>query len=176
MGGTSKKTNSSAQNTTPTSGATPPTTTQKNTTKFKQTPVPSTPAPSSKFEGNCGITASAHLVNEQYINHPKLKISVQNISRKDICAIKFYAVPYDVYGNDISSSIFSQKSLYTDDLIPAGKGEDMTFGPFLDQSMKSVKLYVYSVYFDDGTEWGDKEATRAEILKFAKPIHATFEK
>ena len=86
------------------------------------------------------------------------------------------AVPYDVYGRDLSSSIFSQERLRTDDLIPAGKSEELNYGPFLDQKMKSVKLYVYSVYFDDGTEWGDKDASRSEILKFAKPIEATFEK
>lgn len=141
----------------------------------QQTAVP-TAAPTNKFDGDCGINASAHLKSDAYINHPHLCISVRNVSGKNIAAIQFLAIPYDVYGRDLSSSIFSQERLRTDDLIPAGKSKELNYGPFLDQGMKSVKLYVYSVYFDDGTEWGDKDASRSEILKFAKPIEATFEK
>ncbi len=149
-------------------------------------PVPSSapsPVPSvepsvvaTSFNGSCGISASAHLRSDDFINHPYLRISVKNISGKDIAAIQFYAVPYDVYGKDISSSIFSQKKLHTDDLIAAGSSEQLNYGPFLDQKMKSVKLYVYSVYYADGSEWGDKDATRSEILKYGKQIEATFEK
>ena len=139
-----------------------------------QTPVPP-PIPAS-FTSDCGIEATAHLASHQYINHPQLSISVRNVSKKGIAAIQFYAIPYDVYGEDISSSIFSQKRLQTDDLIPAGKKEVLNYGPFLNQSMKSVKLYVYSIYFEDGSEWGDHEATRQEILKYGKLIEATFQK
>lgn len=141
----------------------------------QQTAVP-TAAPSNKFDGDCGISASAHLKSDAYINHPHLCISVRNVSGQNIAAIQFLAIPYDVYGRDLSSSIFSQERLRTDDLIPVGKSEELHYGPFLDQKMKSVKLYVYSVYFEDGTEWGDKDASRSEILKYAKPIEATFEK
>jgi hypothetical protein len=146
-----------------------------SSTPTPQTAVP-TAAPSSKFDGDCGIAASAHLKSDQFINHPHLRISVSNIADKNIAAIQFLAVPYDVYGRDISSSLFSLERLRTDDLIPVGKSEELHYGPFLDQKMKSVKLYVYSVYFEDGTEWGDKDASRSEILKYAKPIEATFEK
>ena len=139
-----------------------------------QAPVPP-PIPAS-FTGDCGIEATAHLATHKYINHPQLRISVRNVSKKGIAAIKFYAIPYDVYGEDISSSIFSQNRLHTDDLIPAGKKEVLSFGPFMEQSMKSVKLYVYSIYFEDGSEWGDREATRQEILKYGKLIDATFQK
>lgn len=142
--------------------------------EVQQTPVPA-PMP-SRFAGDCGISATAHLKSDEFINHPHLSISVKNVSVKDIAAIQFYAVPYDVYGKDLSSSLFSQKKLHTDDLIPAGGSEKLNYGPFIDQQMKSVKLYVYSVYFADGSEWGDKDATRSEILKYGKQIEATFEK
>ena len=142
--------------------------------EVQQTPVPA-PMP-SRFSGDCGISASAHLKSDEFINHPHLCISVKNVSAKNIAAIQFYAVPYDVYGKDLSSSLFSQKKLHTDDLIPAGGSKKLNYGPFIDQQMKSVKLYVYSVYFDDGSEWGDKDATRSEILKYGKQIEATFEK
>lgn len=142
----------------------------------KATPVTTETAQApSKFDGDCGISASAHLSSD-IINHPQLKINVRNTSGKAIRAIQFYSVPYDVYGEEIDSFMFTQKKLYTDDLIPSGKSKTLTFGPFLLSNIKSVKLYVYSVYYDDGTEWGDKEAISSEILKFAKPIEATFEK
>lgn len=142
--------------------------------EVQQTPVPA-PMP-SRFIGDCGISATAHLKSDEFINHPHLSITVKNVSVKDIAAIQFYAVPYDVYGKDLSSSLFSQKKLLTDDLIPVGGSEKLNYGPFIDQRMKSAKLYVYSVYFADGSEWGDKDATRSEILKYGKQIEATFEK
>ena len=40
----------------------------------------------------------------------------------------------------------------------------------IEQSVKTVKLYVYSVYFTDGTEWGDKDAPTTKILKGAPTI------
>ena len=165
----SSKTNS-------TTTATAATVTKKTAieTRIRQTSVPP-PIPSS-YSGNCGIEATAHLASHQYINHPHLRISVRNVSGKGIAAIKFYAIPYDVYGEDISSSIFSQNRLQTDDLIPAGRKKVLNYGPFMNQSMKSVKLYVYSIYFEDGSEWGDREATRQEILKYGKLIEATFQK
>ncbi len=93
--------------------------------------------------------------------------------RSSVLEIRRYVVlylPYDVYGEDLSSSLFSQKKLQTDDLIPAGRSKEIYFGPFLEQSMKSVKLYVYSVYFEDETEWGNREAIRSEILKYGKQL------
>ena len=143
-------------------------------TRVQQTPVPA-PIP-SRFSGDCGIAATAHLKSDEFINHPHLCISLKNLSEKDISAIQFYVVPYDVYGRDLSSSLFSQKKLQTDDMIPVGGSKKLNYGPFIDQQMKSIKLYVYSVYFADGSEWGDKDATRSEILKYGKEIEATFEK
>ena len=35
---------------------------------------------------------------------------------------------------------------------------------FIGDSVKTLKLYAYSVYFSDGTEWGDKDATKSTIL------------
>ncbi len=129
----------------------------------------------SQFDGDCGIQASAHMSSD-IINHPQLKVALRNTTNKDIAAIKFLAVPYDVYGEEINSGLFSQEHLYTDDLLPAGKKKTITYGPFILQNIKKVKLFVYSVYFEDGTEWGDKEASRTEILKYGQKIEATFEK
>ena len=144
---------------------------QKVQVESTRVAVPDNP----KFSGDCGIQASAHMSSD-IINHPCLSVSLRNTSMKDIAAIKFHAIPYDVYGEEIDNFIFSQKSLYTDDMIPAGKSKTITFGPFILQNIKKVKLYVYSVYYEDVTEWGDKDASESEIIKRGKTIEATFEK
>ena len=130
--------------------------------------------PNSNFAGECGIEASAHMKSNNYINHPELTINVKNVSGKDIAAIKFLAVPYDVYGEEIHS-FATQERLHTDDRIRAGSQKQLLYGPFLLSNIKSVKLYVYSVYYTDGSSWGDRDATRSQILRHAKRIEATFE-
>ena len=143
--------------------------------KVEKTTAAATTPSVSKFDGDCGIHALAHMSSD-IINHPQLKVALRNTTNKDIAAIKFLAVPYDVYGEEIKNSLFTQEYLYTDDLLPAGKKKTITYGPFILQNIKKVKLFVYSVYFEDGTEWGDKDATRSEILKSGRAIEATFEK
>ena len=119
---------------------------------------------SSVFDGDCGIAASAEMGTD-IIGYPTLTISIQNTSDKDISAIQFYAVPYDVYGEEITGLFGStQRHLFTDDPIAAGQSDQLYYDPFIETSIKTVKLYVYSVYFADGTEWGDKDATKSTIL------------
>ena len=33
------------------------------------------------------------------------------------------------------------------------------------EDTKKMTLYVYSIYFSDGSEWGDRDASTATILK-----------
>lgn len=122
---------------------------------------------SSVFEGNCGIIASAEMGTD-IIGQPTLSVSITNTTNKDINAIKFYAVPLDVYGEELKG-VFTMNNLYTDDTIPAGNSDKRTW-QFLDSEIKTINLYVYSVYFSDGTEWGDREATKSVILKNALQI------
>ena len=58
-------------------------------------------APPSPFDGDCGITASAEMGTD-IIGFPTLTISIHNTSDKDISAMQFYAVPYDVYGEEVT--------------------------------------------------------------------------
>ena len=116
----------------------------------------------SAFSGDCGISATAEM-GSSIIGFPELTISISNTSDKDISAIQFYAVPYNVYGDEITGWT-SQNKLYTDTTINAGASNSISY-QFIEDSVKTVKLYVYSVYFADGTEWGDKDATKNIILK-----------
>ena len=116
----------------------------------------------SAFAGDCGISAIAEMGTD-IIGQPTVSISITNNTKKDIRAIKFYAIPLNVYGEELKG-IFTQNDLITDDTIAAGKTETRTW-QFLDDEVKTVKLYVYSVYFSDGSEWGNKEATKSVIIK-----------
>ena len=124
----------------------------------------------SIFDGDCGITASAE-IGDNIINLPELKITITNTTDKEISAIKFYAVPQDVYGEEIKGWT-TQKNLYTDTPIAAGKTTSVSY-QLIEDSVKTVNLYVYSVYFADGTEWGDKDASTSKILNEAPTIDVT---
>ena len=52
-------------------------------------------------------------MGESVIGVPELTVSVANTTEKEISAIQFYAIPYDVYGDEITGWT-SQKNLYTD--------------------------------------------------------------
>jgi hypothetical protein len=119
------------------------------------------PSKNLAFEGDCGIAASAEM-DSSIIGYPELTISITNTTEMEISAIQFYAVPYDVYGEEVKGWT-SQNKLYTDTAIGAGESDSISF-PFIESSVKTIKLYVYSVYFADGPEWGDKAATKSTIL------------
>jgi len=128
----------------------------------EQKPTNAMIADMNVFSGDCGISAIAEMGSD-IIGQPTVTVSIKNTSDKDISAIKFYAVPLNVYGEELKG-IWAQNELYTDNTIVAG-GSDSRTWQFLEDEVKSVKLYVYSVYFSDGTEWGDKDATKSVILK-----------
>lgn len=130
------------------------------------------PQKNSAFSGDCGITAAGNLASN-IIGYPELSMSIQNTSGKDIAAIRFYAVPYDVYGDEIKGWT-TQCNLYTDTMIPAGKS-NQTSWQFIEDSIKTVKVYVYSVYYTDGTEWGNKDAGKSVILKEGRLIQVDCE-
>ena len=127
---------------------------------------------SAAFAGDNGIIASAEM-GASIIGYPELTISITNTTDKDISAIQFYAVPYDVYGDEITGWT-SQNKLYTDTSIGVGKSTSITY-QFIEDGVKTVKLYVYSVYFADGSEWGDKEAIRSTILSNGSLIEVSGE-
>ena len=121
----------------------------------------------SIFDEDCGVAASAEIGNN-IINYPELEITITNTSDKEIAAIQFYAVPYNVYGEEIKGWT-TQSNLFTDTPISVGETTTISY-QFIEQSIKTVKLYIYSVYFADGTEWGNKDATTSKILEEAPII------
>lgn len=132
-------------------------------------PASSSSAP-SVFDGDCGITATAE-IGPNMINFPELKIDITNTTDKEIAAIKFYIVPYDVYGEQLTGPL-AENGLITDNSIAAGSSATRSW-QLLEQHTHDVDLYVYSVYFSDGTEWGDRNASENQILKEAVQLDVT---
>lgn len=124
------------------------------------------------FDGDCGISASGTLGSPS-IGYPELTIRIKNKTNKKIAAVQFYSVPFNVYDEEINSWD-TQNGLYTDDAIGAGETAYPTW-QLIDEDVKKVKVYIYSVYFSDGTEWGDKDASRETILKYGKEIKVSGE-
>lgn len=114
-----------------------------------------------RFAGDCGVSVTAEM-GASIIDYPTLRVSVSNTSDKEVAAVKFYFVPLDVYGDEITKWT-SQNYLYSDTAIPVG-GYDSFEYQFIEDSVKKGELYLYSVYFSDGTEWGNKDATKSTAI------------
>lgn len=109
---------------------------------------------------------------DNIIGFPELSLSITNNSNKDINAIQVYFSPKDVYGEE-ADGIFATKELYTDDTIYAGSSATKAW-QMLDNSVKAGEVYVYSIYFADGTEWGDKDAAVSDIKKYGYKIEVKY--
>ncbi len=122
----------------------------------------SNPVNSSSFDGQCGLAACAGL-GKTWFGYPKLTISLMNPSEKEIEAIAFYLLPYNMYGEEIEGPAISNK-LCADTPIPTGESDVISYR-LRDRDIKMVQLYVYHVLYSDGTQWGNQNADRADILE-----------
>ena len=121
--------------------------------------------PNVKFNTIPEISIVAEIEEDSLLGNPNLRAEITNNSNKDIAAIRFYVQLYDVYG-ELITSILDANKLYTDDTIISGKTKVCVWS-FFDKKIKSIDLYVYSIYYVDGTEWGDRDATKSVILNNA---------
>lgn len=117
-----------------------------------------------EFNQQLPITISGKMY-DNIIGFPELSVTINNTTDKNISAIKLYFSPTDVYGEEITG-IFTTNELYTDDTISTGATVSKTW-QMLDSTVKSGDVYVYSIYFEDGSEWGNKDAAVSEIKKYA---------
>ena len=135
-----------------------------NTSVVSQVSKPAVPA---EFSEECPIEVSAS-VADNIIGVPELTCNIKNKTDKEIAAVQLYFIPVDVYGEEVNSFLTTNK-LYTDNTISA-KGSVSRGWQILDQEVKAGNLYIYSVYFTDGTEWGDKDASLSKIKKYGIEI------
>ncbi len=124
-----------------------------------------------EFAQLCPVEISSSMY-DNIIGVPEIKCTFKNNTDKEIAAIKMYFLPKDVYGEEVNT-VFTTHELYTDDPIAAG-GSCSKNWQLIDSNIKSGDIYVYSVYFSDGTEWGDKDASVSDIKKYAYKIHTKY--
>ena len=142
--------------------------TEKKQEKVQTKKEPEVPA---EFASECPISVSVSMY-DNIIDLPELKCNIKNNTDKEISAIQLYFLPKDVYG-EVADGIFTQNKLQCDTPI-SPKGADTIVWQMLDQSIKSGDLYVYSVYFSDGTEWGDRTAPTSKIKKYAMQMEVSY--
>lgn len=125
----------------------------------------------TEFSNPCPVEVSASLY-DNIIGMPELKCSIKNTTEKEIAAVKIYFIPKDVYGEEINT-VFTTHELYTDTAISPGSTSARNW-QLMDNAVKSGDVYVYSVYFSDGTEWGKKEVPASDIKKYAYKISVKY--
>lgn len=136
-----------------------------NTTSSEETTVP------VEFSEKCPVEVSSSMY-DNIIGVPEVKCTFKNTADKEIAAIKLHFEPRDVYDEEINT-LFTANELYTDDPIAVG-GTSSRSWQLLDDEIKSGDLYIYSVYFSDGTEWGNKDAALSDIKEYAYKISTKY--
>ena len=126
-----------------------------------------TPKVPVEFASACPITVSATIA-DNIIGFPELSCLISNNTDKEIAAIQLYIIPKDVYGDEVST-LFTTNKLFSDTESPANKSETFSW-QLLDDEIKSGEIYIYSVYFSNGTEWGDKDTSVSNIKKYGEKI------
>ena len=126
-----------------------------------------------KFAEECPIEVVAK-VKDNIIDYPELRCNIKNKTGKDIIAYELYFVPKDVYDEEVNS-IFTSKKLGGNDMLKANKSRDVKWS-MLDREVKKGDLYVYSVTFDDGSSWGDKDIYSKKIKEYGVQIPISFVK
>ena len=124
-----------------------------------------------EFEGEFPVEIAGSIY-DNIIGVPELSCSIKNKTDKEISAIKLYFEPRDVYGEELTG-IFSTNYLFTDESITPN-GSTKESWQMLDTAIKSGDVYIYSVYFADGNEWGNKDATVKQIKKYGYKIKVTY--
>lgn len=126
-----------------------------------------------QFSEECPLEMTA-MVKDNIIGYPELKCTIKNNTGKDVIAYKMYFIPRDVYGEERNNWQVTNR-LTSDDLLKAGASDKGTWS-LLDNHIKKGDLYIYSVTFDDGTSWGDRDAIRSYILEYGTSVPVSFEK
>ena len=115
---------------------------------------------------NCPISIRA----SYYTSDQTLTITATNNGNKTISAIKYLIVVYDVYGNTLKQYGYGSSALTaTYDKFNINSGSngigDWKLNGF--SNGKSLDIYIYSVYYSDGKEWGSRDLTISDIINFA---------
>ncbi len=101
-----------------------------------------------------------------------LDIRATNNSGKTISAIKYYIFPYNAYGENIKRYGYSDECVFAidDHTTLSGKSYTTFWRISGFSGVKTLKIYIASVYFEDGSEWGSRDA-HANVVEVFAPCY-----
>ncbi len=117
--------------------------------------------PHDRFNDDCKISATAS-INKSSTGMQELTLFVTNLTGKNIASFNFFAFPSSIYKKLEKTA--PQSHTYKGVEIPSGSSV-FSSHQFIKNYHGDVKLYIYSVDFSDGSQWGDKTATSGAIRK-----------
>ena len=120
----------------------------------------------SCFEDPCPVKINVRY----YTSDQTLSIRQDNQSSKTIVAIKYLIIVYDVYGEVLrryGNGAYFVSATYDDFNIRAGNSSTGDWRLSGYSKGKTLNIYVYSVYFSDQTEWGNRDSNVEDIKKYA---------
>lgn len=118
----------------------------------------------NEFSGSSGIISGGEIFTDAN-GLSKMYITVKNISGKNINEIKIYMNLIDING-EVTEGEF----LRYDKIIMPNETKRITH-TFSYNKFKKVETYIYDVSFEDGTEWGNKDASKSKILEKSYKIN-----
>lgn len=125
--------------------------------------APEAPNVPTEYSAGCPVSYTADIA-DNIIGVTEITCSIKNNKPKQIAAVKFYFEPTDVYG-EVIDGIFTVNELSSNDAISANGTAKLSWS-ILDDNVTGGNLYLYSVYFSDGTYWGNKDAGKSEAMKY----------
>ncbi len=122
---------------------------------------------SDAFSGPLPFSVSGSM-RKDVTDFPTLEISFENLTDTDILAVRFYWIPYDENHDPVDSLYVSNRIDFAD-TVAAHASQNISEQQ-LKETVKSGTLYVYGVYFDDRTIWGNPKASVSDIKEYAYKI------
>ena len=122
------------------------------------------------FDSPCPITIDV----EYHTSKQSLIISVTNDSDKQIKAIKYMVIVYDAYGEVVKKYDYGATEISLTYDSRALNSHDSSLGKWTLNGFedgRSLDIYIYDVYYSDGSEWGSREITVDGIKAYATKIH-----
>lgn len=120
----------------------------------------------SLFEEDCPISVSASM-SADLIGTPVVEATITNLSNQPVAAVRILAHPLDVYGDAIQSYGFGEEyiNLTSDETLDAGESKTVTWTLYGYDTAKTAELWIYSVYFENGAQWGSYDSLSVEIMQ-----------
>lgn len=105
-------------------------------------------------------------------NISELHLSIKNNTQHTVSAVRFLVECYNVYGEKMPNC--DKSCIYQTNCIESGKVRTALYG--LPKNTKSIKLYIYSVYYKNNSyvEWGSRNLTKAQVKNYAPTLHIEY--